>query len=100
MAEILITCTNKNDTFSDHSGITHLGGPDGRWKKEQVIFHLNEKSNTYFTMIDNMKAEIAIYLQGYGVHLRAHANGVWNDFLLMLPKCPEPPGELAPVRIK
>ena len=90
MADIQINCTNKNDTFSDHTGITHLGGPNGRWKKEQIIFSLNERSNTYFTVIDDIRLYINIYLQGYGVHLRAHANGVWNDLLLKLPRCPVP----------
>ena len=89
MASIEISCTNKLQTLNDHMGITHLGGGGQRWKKEQIVFALNEKSDNYFIVVNNRRSELSLYLQGYGVHVRAHADGLWNNDLLTLENCPD-----------
>lgn len=88
MADALVTCITKADSANSYEGITHLGGPQWRWTRDQVIASIESKTNTFFTLIDGRRADIGIVEGPAGKYLRTYADGVWNDNLLALPECP------------
>lgn len=89
MADAIVTCITKRDRFISHEGITHLGGPSGwKWTRQQVITSIENKTNTFYTMVDGKRADIGVVNGPNGKYLRTYADGVWNDNLLALPECP------------
>lgn len=91
MADVLVTCINKQPRNNPHEGITHIGGTAGggwRWSREQVIDSINAKSNTFYTNVSGYKAYIGVINGSNGPYLRTYANSQWNDNLLALPECP------------
>lgn len=90
MADVVVTCINKQPRQSPHEGITHLGGPGGggwKWTREQVIASIKAGSNTFYTNVGGRRASIGVTSGPNGDYLRTHADGVWNDNLLALPEC-------------
>jgi hypothetical protein len=91
MADVVVTCINKEPRDNPHEGITHLGGPGGsgwKWTRQQVIESINAKSNTFHTQVGGKRAYIGVVQGPHGPYLRTHADGQWNDNLLALPECP------------
>ena len=91
MADVVVTCINKQPRNDTHEGITHLGGPGGGgWKlsRDQVIASINSKSNTFYTMVGGKRADIGVFQGPTGPYLRTYADGAWNNNLLALPECP------------
>ena len=88
MADVQVTCINKQPRNNPHEGITHLGGNKWKWTRQQVIDSINAKTNTFFTMVGGKRANIGVVNGPNGPYLRTHADGVWNDNLLALPECP------------
>jgi len=89
MADAQVTCITKRPHHSDpHHSITHLGGSGWRWTKEQVIESIRARTNTFFTKVNGIRADIGIVDGPNGPYLRTHANDRWNDNLLALPECP------------
>jgi hypothetical protein len=88
MADALVTCITKQNRADPYEGITHLGCPQWRWTREQVITSIEGKTNTFFTMVDGKRADIGVVNGPTGKYLRTYADGVWNDNLLALPECP------------
>lgn len=88
MADAQVTCINKRDRDSQYEGITHLGGPGWRWTRQQVVDSINNKTNTFFTLVGGKRADIGVVDGPNGQFVRTHADGYWNDNLLALPECP------------
>jgi hypothetical protein len=88
MADVRVTCINKQPRQNPYEGITHLGGTNWRWTRQQVIDSINQRTNTFYTHENGKRAEIAVVSGPNGPYLRTHADGQWNDNLLALPECP------------
>jgi hypothetical protein len=90
MADVLVTCINKQPRHNPHEGITHLGGTGGtgwRWTRQQVIDSINAKTNTFYTLVDGNRGDIGVVNGPNGPYVRTYADGQWNDNLLSLPEC-------------
>jgi hypothetical protein len=90
MADVVVTCINKQPRENPHEGITHLGGPGGggwKWTREQVIASIKAGTNTFYTNIGGKKALIGVVSGQKGEFLQTHADGQWNNNLLSLPEC-------------
>lgn len=87
MADVQVTCVNKQPRYNPYEGISHLGGRGWRWTREQVIASIQAKTNTFYTMWNNQRAEIGIVNGQNGPYLRTYADGLWNDNLLSLNEC-------------
>ncbi|HWK03618.1 MAG TPA: DUF3892 domain-containing protein [Puia sp.] len=87
MADVQVTCINKMPRNDSHEGITHLGGPNWRWTRQQVILSIQDQSNTFYTFVNGKRADIAVVNGANGQYVRSHADGQWNDNLLALSEC-------------
>lgn len=87
MADVQVTCINKQPRNSTHEGITHLGGNGWKWTRSDVIQSIRSKTNTFFTYVNGKRADIGIVEGQNGAYLRTYADGQWNDNLLALPEC-------------
>lgn len=87
MADARVTCINKLPRNNTHEGITHLGGSNWKWTRAQVITSIEAGANTFFTLVDGKRANIAVVDGSAGKYVRTHADGVWNDNLLALSEC-------------
>jgi len=87
MADVQVTCINKQPRNNTHEGITHLGGSGWRWTRSQVIQSIEAKTNTSFTRVGGNRAEIGVVNGPNGKYMRTYADGKWNDNLLALPEC-------------
>jgi hypothetical protein len=88
MPDVQITCITKTGT--DHSSITHLGGTAGggwRWTKQQVVTSINNKTNTFHTLVGGKRAEVHVR-DGNPPYVQTAADGQWSNNLLALPSCP------------
>lgn len=90
MPDVQVTCITKSDRNNRHESISHIGGLAGPWKwtVSQVIQSIRTKTNTFYTLVNGNRAEIAI-VDGAHPYLRTHADSAWNDNLLALPECPK-----------
>jgi uncharacterized protein DUF3892 len=90
MADARVTCINKPNRDSQHEHITHLGGANWKWTREQVIVSIENRTNTFF-VIDaaGHRSEVGVVDPGNGrpKYLRTYADGDWNNNLLALPEC-------------
>ena len=87
MADVQVTCINKQPRNNTHEGITHLGGSGWRWTRSQVIQSIEAKTNTFYTKVGGNRAEIGVVNGPNGKYVRTYADGKWNDNLLALPEC-------------
>lgn len=87
MADVRVTCINKQPRNDPHEGITHLGGATWRWTRQKVINSIEAKTNTFFTLVGGNRAEVGVVNGANGKYLRTYADGKWNDNLLALPEC-------------
>jgi hypothetical protein len=90
MADVRVSCVNKQPRDNPHEGITHLGGTAGggwRWTRAQVIESIRSRTNTFYTFEGGKRADIGIVEGQNGPYLRTYADGQWNDNLLALPEC-------------
>ena len=88
MADVQVTCINKQPRNDQHEGITHLGGASWHWTRLKVIESIEQRTNTFFTMVANKRADVGVVNGPNGKYVRTHADGQWNDNLLALPECP------------
>jgi len=88
MADVQVTCINKQPRNNPYEGITHLGNSSGKWTRQQVIGWIESKANTFFTLVDGNRGDIGVVDGPNGKYLRTYADGKWNDNLLSLPECP------------
>ena len=87
MADVQVTCINKLPRNNTHEGITHLGGSNWKWSRNQVIQSIEGRLNTFYTKVDGKRAEVLIVNGANGKYLRTYADGQWNDNLLALGEC-------------
>lgn len=87
MPDVQVTCINKQPRNNTHEGITHLGGTTWKWTRDQVVRSIEDKSNTFFTLVNGSRADVGVVNGPNGKYVRTYANGVWNDNLLALPEC-------------
>jgi len=87
MADVQVTCINKQPRDNTHEGITHLGGSGWRWPRQQVIESIEAKTNTFYTKVSGNRGDIGVVNGPNGKYLRTYADGKWNDNLLSLPEC-------------
>ncbi len=87
MADAQITCINKQPRTNTHEGITHLGGANWKWTRQQVITSIEQRTNTFHTMVAGKRAEVGVVDGPNGKYVRTHADGYYNDNLLALPEC-------------
>lgn len=88
MADVQVSCINKQPRDNPFEGITHLGGAGWRWTRQQVIDSINGRTNTFFTQVNGNRSEIGVAKGPNGPYVRTHANGEWDDNLLALKECP------------
>lgn len=88
MADVKVTCINKQPRNDPHEGITHLGGATWHWTRQQVINSIEAKTNTFHTLVGSNRGDIGVVNGPNGKYLRTYADGKWNDNLLALPECP------------
>lgn len=91
MADVHVQYINKQPRQNPYEGITHLGGKAGggwKWTRQKVIESIQDKSNTFFTLVDGNRGNIGVVDGPNGPYLRTYADGKWNDNLLSLPECP------------
>ena len=87
MADSQVTCIIKQPRNDTHEGITHLGGSGWKWTRQQVINSIEDKTNTFYTMVGGKRANVGVVSGANGKYVRTYADGVWNDNLLALPEC-------------
>lgn len=87
MADAQVTCINKANRESRHEAVTHLGGSGWRWTRQEVINSINNKSNTFYTLVAGKRADIGVVDGPNGQFVRTYADDVWTDNLLALPEC-------------
>jgi hypothetical protein len=87
MADARVTCINKQPRDDTHHGITHLGGSNWKWPRQDVIKSIKEGTNTFHTLVNGNRAEIKVRQGPNGEYVQTQADGVWSDNLLALPEC-------------
>ena len=87
MPDVQVTCINKVPRNDTHEGITHLGGSGWKWTRQQVIDSIEARTNTFYTLVGNKRADVGVVNGRNGKYVRTHADGVWNDNLLALDEC-------------
>lgn len=88
MADIQITCISKQPRNNPYEGITHLGGSNRMWTRQQVVDSIDAKTNTFYTLVNGNRGNIGVVREaGQLPYLRTYADGKWNDNLLSLPEC-------------
>ena len=87
MADVQVTCINKQPRNNTHEGIIHLGGSGWRWTRSHVIQSIEGRTNAFYTRVGGYRAEIGVVNGPNGKYVRTYADGKWNDNLLALPEC-------------
>ena len=87
MADVQVTCINKQPRNNTHEGITHLCGSGWKWTRQQVIDSINARSNTFYTWVNGKRADVGVVHGPNGDYVRTYADGVLTDNLLALPEC-------------
>lgn len=87
MADVQVKCINKQPRNDTHHGITHLGGVEWKWTRQQVIDSIKAKTNTFYTRVDGKRADVGVNRNDHGEYVQTHADGKWNNNLLALPEC-------------
>lgn len=87
MADVQVRCINKVPRNNPHEGITRLGGDGWKWTRQQVINSIEEKKNTFYTLVRGNRGNIGVVQGSNGKYLRTYADRKWNDNLLALPEC-------------
>jgi len=90
MADVRVTCIIKPNVNSPHEHITHLGGSNWLWTRDQVIESIDRSINTFFVIdsTSGKRSDVAVVREsGRHPYLRTHADGLWNNNLLSLNQC-------------
>ena len=89
-----IGCIVKNERFSPHESITHVGGvnPNGtRWKLTQpdAILGIETGKYEFFVSRNGQRVRVIVAVSRYGnKYLKTEADGETPNNLLSLPTCP------------
>jgi len=92
MADVRITCITKPHSLSSHEHITHVGGVNWRWSRDQVITSIEAGTNTFYVLDPRTgrRADVGVVRprDGRAPFLQTYADGDWSDNLLSLDQCP------------
>lgn len=88
VADAQVKCINKPHRDSSHEHITHLGGDDWRWTRDQVVASIEAGTNTFYTFAGGKRADVLVREGPSGKYVQTRADGVWSNNLLSLPECP------------
>ncbi|MGO8758024.1 MAG: DUF3892 domain-containing protein [Terracidiphilus sp.] len=92
MADVQVTCITKPHPQSTHEHITHLGGAQWKWAREQVIASIEAKTNTFYVLDPRTgkRSDISVVRprDGRAPFVQTYADGDWNNNLLSLNQCP------------
>jgi cytochrome oxidase Cu insertion factor (SCO1/SenC/PrrC family) len=88
MADVRVLCVSKQPRTDTHTGITHLGGQGWKWTTNQVVQSIENKTNSFYTYVNQTRANIGVVNGPNGKYVRTYADGKWTDNLLSLPECP------------
>jgi hypothetical protein len=70
MGDVRVRCVNKEPRQDPHHGITHLGGDNWKWSRAQVIASIEAGTNTFFTLVNGIRANVAVVAGPYGKYVR------------------------------
>lgn len=87
MADVQVPCNNKQPRDNPHDGITHLGGSGWHWPRSQVIQSIENRTNTFYKLVNGKRADVGVVEGPNGKYVRTYADGYYNDNLLALPEC-------------
>jgi hypothetical protein len=88
MADLQITCINKQPRDNPYEGIINLGGAGWKMTRQQIITAINAGTHTFHTLVGGKRAGIAVVNGPNGPYVQTHADGAWNNNLLSLSECP------------
>ena len=92
MPDVQVTCITKPHPQSPHEHITHLGGANWKWTREQVIASIDAKTNTFYVLDPRTgkRANVGVVrpTDGRAPFVQTYADGDWNNNLLSLGQCP------------
>ena len=90
---IQITHIRLSANGSGHESITHykwrndIGGETGHTDKPTLVTWVDTASNSAYVSSGSSRVAVGLVRPQYGEpYLRTHANGVWTDNLLALPR--------------
>lgn len=90
MADLQVTCIEKQPLQNPFQGITHLGGRDWRRERDEVAEAIEAGTDSFYTVVNGRRAEIRVVNGPFGRYVRSYADGRWNDTLLALGDFPSP----------
>lgn len=88
MADVEVTCINRQPHDNPHEGITHLGNANAKWTCQQFISWIDGKDYAFYIVVNGQRSDIGVVKGPNGKYLRTHVDGEWNDSLLLLSECP------------
>lgn len=87
--KLRVTCVNKPDRNSPHEAITHLGGPDWRDTRQNVVRAIENNTHSFYTYVGGKEAQLYVRTSANGTKfVQTISDGRWSDNLLALPECP------------
>ena len=87
MADVRVRCVSKQPRQDPHHGIAHLGGDGWNWTRQQVVASIEACTNTFYTLVGGVRADVGVVDGPHGKYVRTYADGKWTDNLLALPEC-------------
>lgn len=88
MADVQVTCINKQPRNNPYEGITHLGGYNWWWTRDEVIGSILQKTNTFYTKVNGNRSDLVVMRGPGGLYVRTDPDGQLPDNLLSLAECP------------
>lgn len=92
MANLQVTCVNRNISLDPDSRLSYVGGVynDIRWKHSvfDVVFHLEMTIHSYYIMEEDQMLELKIASTNGRKYLKTKADALHPESLLSLPECP------------
>jgi len=92
MADLQITCINKQDRDDPYERIVRVGGDTllGGWRKSQheVIADIESHRNTFYVQTGLRRVDVIVRTSRYGnKYITTEADGESQNNLLSLPEC-------------
>ena len=91
MSDVQVTCIIKPNRESRHEHITHLGGSNWLWTRDEVIRSIEDKTNTFYVLdpVSRKRSNVGVMRStGRDPYVKTYADGDWNNNLLSLNQCP------------
>jgi hypothetical protein len=91
MADVQVTCIVKPHPESSVEHITHLGGAQWTWTREEVIASIEARSNSFFVLDprNGTRANVRVVRPaGRAAYVRSSPDHDLYDNLLWLNQCP------------